>query len=61
MIFLQLIFFLAIFTIGGGMLFYAFTRDRRYARFAYRWLIVLLVLVGILFAFYAVERIANTR
>ena len=57
MIVLRLVGFLALITIGGSLLMYVFTRNRRYVTFALQVLKYAMVMAGIVLVFVLLERV----
>lgn len=57
MLMLRLIALLALISVGVSLALYAYTRNRRYLRFAWRVFLVTLVFALLLMAFYAAERL----
>jgi len=54
---LRLVGFLALITIGGSLLMYVFTRNRRYVTFALQVLKYAMVMAGIVLVFLLLERV----
>ena len=54
---LRIIGFLVLIAIGGSLLMYVVTRDRRWLRFSWQVLKYALIVVAIVLAFHALERL----